>query len=126
MDKVINLAVIRNRRLFFVKKKGIWVLPGGRLRGNENYEECLRREIQHNLGTIPVVGDYYGDFSGRIHHGKDFVKVRVYFGSFEEIPEPRGEIKEARELGYISYEKSRLSNITRNIVLQLRKDDYIR
>jgi hypothetical protein len=141
MEKVANLAVIDDHhRLLLVRKKGIWMLPGGRKHLGETNVECLSREIAHGLGTPPIINDFYKRFSGRIHQGeKGFAEVNVYFGGLEKEMHPRYGIEAARFFDRIQspkfwiYDKncsSRkgsycISNITADIVESLKKDNYI-
>ena len=63
--KVIEVAaglVFRNQQLLITKRckgahlEGLWEFPGGKLELNESYEQCLRRELQEELGIDVEVG----------------------------------------------------------------------
>ena len=56
----VAAIIVRQGRLLLVehRKRGqrYWVLPGGRLEGNETLDAALRRELQEELGLQAQVG----------------------------------------------------------------------
>lgn len=63
--KIIGVGVIRNhqgeilidRRLQSGEMGGFWEFPGGKIEPDETVEECVKREIQEELGIEVAVGD---------------------------------------------------------------------
>lgn len=63
--KAIGVAVIWNeqRQILIDKRRpegllgGLWEFPGGKIEKNETVEECIKREIQEELGIEIAVGD---------------------------------------------------------------------
>ncbi len=63
--KIIGVAVIWNeqREILIDKRRqegllgGLWEFPGGKIEPGETVEECIKREIQEELGIEIEVGD---------------------------------------------------------------------
>jgi A/G-specific adenine glycosylase len=63
-QKTIGVAVIWNeqRQILIDKRRpegllgGLWEFPGGKIEKNETVEECIKREIQEELGIEIIVG----------------------------------------------------------------------
>lgn len=62
--QIVTAAVIERDGLILIAKRkqgkqhiGIWEFPGGTLEEGETYEECLKRELQEELGIVTEVGD---------------------------------------------------------------------
>ncbi|MDR2018469.1 MAG: (deoxy)nucleoside triphosphate pyrophosphohydrolase [Syntrophobacterales bacterium] len=63
--KIVIAAVIeKDGRILIAKRNrgkqhpGKWEFPGGTLEEGETNEECLKRELEEELGTIAEVGDF--------------------------------------------------------------------
>ena len=61
-------SVLLTRRPDGSRHAGKWEFPGGKLEEGESPEECLRRELQEELGLDVQVGAIYDV----IHHCYDF------------------------------------------------------
>ena len=60
----VGLLVLRNRRVLMVKEKDdFFVLPGGKLEGNESPEETLKRELKEELLLENVPVTYYSEYT---------------------------------------------------------------
>ncbi|MBA4149488.1 MAG: 8-oxo-dGTP diphosphatase MutT [Verrucomicrobia bacterium] len=66
MQKIIEVAaglVFREGKLLITQRckgahlAGLWEFPGGKREPGETYEECLRRELQEELGSEVTVGE---------------------------------------------------------------------
>lgn len=63
--KIIGVAVIWNqqKQILIDKRRqegllgGLWEFPGGKIEAGETVEECIKREIQEELGIEIAVGD---------------------------------------------------------------------
>lgn len=53
--------VLIARRRNGARRGGLWEFPGGKIRTGESPEQCLRREIQEELGVDIAVGDFLGE-----------------------------------------------------------------
>ena len=126
MRTAIGAAIINNGKILLVRKRQIWILPGGKPEFNESDIECLCREVSEELsGTQLDNIRYYGDFKGRTPHTKDILKARVYFADINgKLCQPAAEIAE------YSWVKDPnqydLSEITSKIVDSLIRDGYLR
>jgi mutator protein MutT len=58
---VENGRVLIARRRAGASQAGLWEFPGGKVQSGESPEQCLKREIQEELGIRIVVGDFFGE-----------------------------------------------------------------
>lgn len=126
MRKAINLAEITEEGLLLVRKKDIWILPGGKPKEGESDYECLIRELNEKLSVseeqIKIYNFYYS-FIGRIPFSRSLLEAKVYFGGIKGKLKPSAEIKEFK---YIKdFEKYKISEITRKIADSLKQDKYL-
>ena len=123
MREAINLAVIENKKLLLVKKKDVWILPGGKPEKDEGDLECLAREIGEELQSQIKVNSYYSYFEGITPHKRDALKSKVYFGILVEEFYPSNEISDARFVS--DFDNYSLSDITKLIIKSLKKNGYL-
>jgi 8-oxo-dGTP diphosphatase len=64
----VAAAIFRRGNLVLVARRAQgqhlefkWEFPGGKIEENETPEECLRREMEEELGVIVEVGDFVGE-----------------------------------------------------------------
>jgi 8-oxo-dGTP pyrophosphatase MutT (NUDIX family) len=125
MRKVINAAIIDDKKILLVRKGIYWILPGGKLEGDESDLDCLCREVEEELsGTKLKDIEFYKTFQGRAPHRKDIVEANVYFAKIDgELNNPSGEIQDAEFAKYEFITKTyNLSDITRRIIESFLKD----
>jgi len=126
MRTAINAAIIGKNGLLLVKKRDIWILPGGKLQRDESELGCLCREVSEELsGTrIEIQQVPFGIFTGRTPHKQDLIEVVVYFAN---LASPLGKhSKEIRAREFTLYpENYNLSEITSQIVGRLRGEGYL-
>lgn len=126
MKKVICAIVINKRRnkILFVKKKDIWILPGGKLEDGESDEECLKREFKEEIRVIPF-GQlrFYKKFIGKTPHSETLVLVKVYFANINGRIRPSAEISAAEWIDpwMVSY-GYKVSKITERIIDRFLKE----
>lgn len=63
--KVIGVAVIWNEQRILIDRRkaegllgGLWEFPGGKVEPGETIEQCIKREIQEELGIEIEVGEH--------------------------------------------------------------------
>ena len=65
-SKIIEVAaglVFRDGKLLITQRRpqdhlgGLWEFPGGKRHADESFEQCLRRELQEELGIVVKVKD---------------------------------------------------------------------
>ena len=79
-------CVLIMRRAHFLSWAGSWEFPGGKLEQGESHEECLRRELEEELGIRAKVGKLLAEN----RHEYDFGEVLLYV---YEVISWEGEIK---------------------------------
>ncbi len=129
MRKVVDLAVIENRRILLVKKNLAWLLPGGKPMSGESDEDCLERELSQKLSGTKFDHNslrFYGTFEGLSPHKKDVIKVDVYSAKLQGVTgKPSGEISDSVWLGAEKFGEYLLSEATSKVVKSLCKDGYL-
>jgi NADH pyrophosphatase NudC (nudix superfamily) len=93
--KVVSAAIIDRGWILLVRKNGIYIPPGGKIRPGESQEECLRREIREELsGTEVDMIRKYKPFIGPSISGKSMIKAMIYLTSIKgKLGEASGEIE---------------------------------
>jgi len=124
MKKAISVVIIKNSRILLVRKKKIWILPGGKPRVGEADIPCLLREIQEELPQL-VLRDYvyFDAFIGMTPHKGYRLRAAVYFANADGNIVPNAEINKAEWTK--NPEKYNLSDITRSIVLSIRQNGHL-
>jgi 8-oxo-dGTP diphosphatase len=121
METAIGLLSIVDHRVLLVRKRGTWILPGGKPEENENDRMCLRRELEEELPRAScVIGRFFGEFSGTTPHSRKKLTARVYFGTAEGDLAPGAEIEASRYFAFRELESENVSDITREIIESAR------
>jgi len=74
--------IFKNGRLLITKRKkgdylgGLWEFPGGKRNPGETFEDCLKRELEEELGIKVKVGDLLWSMT------HDYPDVRVHLRFF--------------------------------------------
>ncbi len=122
MRIAIGVADIKNGKILLVRKKKVWILPGGKPKKEESDTQCLIREITTEELPRTKLSNlkFYKTFKGKSPHRGDIIKVKVYFGHIEGTLDPSWEINNAR---WIKNPNSyKLSDITQKIIDSLQQD----
>jgi 8-oxo-dGTP diphosphatase len=67
MIDVTAAILIENGRVLIARRRpgasqaGMWEFPGGKVRPGESPAQCLKREIQEELGIEIAVGEFFGE-----------------------------------------------------------------
>jgi len=90
MDKIIKSALVcmKDKKLLVVHKKTIneYISHGGKNEEGEEDLECLKREINEELGCLPINLEFWKTFFDKTQDNKE-LELRAYFGDL------KGEIK---------------------------------
>ncbi len=93
VTKIVMAGILRRgdcvlimRRAPFMSWAGSWEFPGGKLEPGESNEQCLRRELNEELGIDAVVGELLA----KNRHDYDFGEVLL---SVYDVPSWEGEIQ---------------------------------
>lgn len=86
MKKTIVVAgiIISNHNVLIGRRKanqalgGYWEFPGGKLENNESLVECLRREIQEELGVNAVICDEIFATFNYEYDGREIERVAMF------------------------------------------------
>ena len=122
MRQIANLLFIKHDEILLVKKKNLWILPGGKIRRRKSGLESLEKEIGEELNTRIFIGNFYKSFSRINFFGRDFLEVKTYFGSFIKN---MTSLNETGDIRFVSdaYEYP-VSGITKKIIDSLGRDGY--
>ncbi len=125
MRKAIHVAIIDNKKILLVRKKQIWILPGGKPQDKESDLECLAREVGEELSGTKIANlVYYKPFIGKTPHTGDKILSEVYFASIDgKLGEPSSEIGDY--LWMSNTEIVDISKITKQVMVALRGDGYL-
>ena len=102
MNNVVNAIIYdQNRKLLLCKKRGVWILPGGKVNIGESLEEALRREIAEELGCDVIIsGSYRASYSGLLTiRGELLGDVFVFLVNLPTDSKPIAS-HEVEEIGY--------------------------
>ena len=125
MRRAINLAAIHDGKLLLVKKKQVWILPGGKPEIGETDLECLTRELSEELPQLTTMNYVqYGSFVGITPHAGDMLEAIVFLGEVNGEIKPSREISDAQWFG--NFDGIFLSDITKKIIESLKRDKYLK
>ena len=126
MKRAINLAEITEEGLLLVRKKDVWILPGGKPKEDETDDECLFRELKEELSVSEEnisIYHSYERFTDKTPFSNILLEEKVYFGALKGKLKPSAEISEAKHIK--DFENYKISEITNKIISFLKKDKYL-
>ena len=75
--KVVTAAIVCEDGLYLIARRGSgeklagkWEFPGGKVEAGETLQECLKREIEEELGVDSIVGEELTESHYRYQHGE--------------------------------------------------------
>lgn len=124
VEKVVSGVVLSYGKLLLVRKKGIYIPPGGKLINGESDEDCLRREFREELSDTEIDNiHFYKELRGVSPHSNKLILVRLYFTDIvEQLGNPSREIESADWIPFINIPHYNLSSLTAEMVSLLNKD----
>ena len=67
--------ILIGRRSPHEKAPGLWEFPGGKLEDGESRQECLKRELEEELGIVAEIGPLFSEYIYKYPH----VAYQLYF-----------------------------------------------
>jgi len=126
MEKVVNIIVVMNKDYLLlskVREGDFWTLPGGRMERGESEEEAILRETKEELPNIKILELIpYKEFKGITPHSRVEVVVSTFFADVKGSTEPGAELTGTALCLIGALRDLNLTNITRNILESIRKD----
>lgn len=81
MITVTASILVKDNKVLIAKRSATdklpnkWEFPGGKLEDGESPEECLKRELQEELGITTSIGEFLGNSD----HEYDHIHIRLKF-----------------------------------------------
>lgn len=89
--------IIQDGKMLMLKGKGykeLWT-PGGKIKERESDEECLRRELQEEIGVSLISLNFFGEYLGHsFYQPKIALTERVYLVTINGEIKPDAEIED--------------------------------
>jgi len=126
MREAICAAIIKKGKVLVVRKKQVWILPGGKPNSGESDIECLCREIREELSGIELENfRFYNRFEGITPYKGDLLQARVYFADTKvNNYTPSAEIDDVGWVNRIG--QYNFSDITKKIIKSLYDGGYLK
>lgn len=92
----IGVVILKDRKILVGKKKGKFIILGGKIEEGESSRECLRRELIEEFGVELISLEYFGTFEddAALDLGKK-VKIETYVVEISGEPKAQNEIEKA-------------------------------
>jgi 8-oxo-dGTP diphosphatase len=97
-----SAVIIRDRSLLLTRKKGtqVFISPGGKPLAGEDHLDCLRRELNEELGVETGAIKPFGLFHGVAEFEKISIENHVYYVDIVGEPHACSEIEEIAWVNY--------------------------
>lgn len=127
MKKRVYFAEIGKQKLLLIRKKNIWILPGGRLENGESDSDCLFRRLEEEFSVSKQkirIYTFYKSFTSRAPFSNTILEAKVYFGRLGSgFIKPNNEIK---NIAFVKdFENYKISKLTNKIIDSLKEDKYL-
>ena len=122
--------IVEDNKLLLVNGKGrkeFWT-PGGKIEENETEEDCLKRELEEELGVQLVSYKFYKEYLRKSFYHDYMLKNRMHLVSIKGKPKPNSEIAQLHWLSKKEFEEHRLSIvpvINEEVIPDLIKDKIL-
>lgn len=95
----IGGIILKDKKLLVVRKitpdnRSEFIMPGGRIEGNETPRETLERELKEELDVQVLQIKYFGSFDDTAVFENIPIHMEVYFVTIHGLLKPKTEIKE--------------------------------
>ena len=96
----IGAVIIKDRKILVCRKKNLWISPGGKIEKGETFLDCLKRELNEEIGVEVGGYEFLGEYEGNalLEEG---MKVRIDYYIVDITGEPRASA-EIEEIMYIN------------------------
>ncbi len=129
MTEAVNAVIINAKeQILLVRKRAVWILPGGKPLPNEADVICLQRELKEELPGLKQVKvtKYITTLNGtKTPHTHKELRVKVYVVQIS----PRSEITSAAKIKQAEWvsqpEEYNLSEMTKKIISYLRQKNIL-
>lgn len=105
--------IIEGNRLLLVSgwgRKEFWT-PGGKIEKSETEEDCLKRELEEELGIKLISYKFYKEYLRKSFYHDYMLRNRMYLVSVKGKPKPGSEIMQFHWLSKKEFEEQLLSII---------------
>ena len=91
----IGAIILDSKKILVCKKRGKFIIPGGKIEKNESHKECLKRELKEELGVELISQEFFGSFEddSALDPGMR-IKMDVYTVDIQGEPKASSEIEE--------------------------------
>jgi len=117
---VSGIAIDRYHRLLMVRKNGVWILPGGKIKKGEYDLERLfrefREELPHAWATVLAEGKI---FHGNAPHSKKKISVKTYFVEITNSIDVAQEIEQAKWVKEGDFGNYPMSEVMADVIAHL-------
>lgn len=124
MKTVVNAAIVRNKKVFLLKRGHFWILPGGKtLQAEESELECLCSGLKQQLPKSELYNiskDPYQHMIARTPISKEKFSSIVYFAKI------RGDIASIESRWFDSSKDYNFSDPAAKLALCLTVDGYLK
>lgn len=126
----VGLAVFKDRKILMARSgrnAEIFYTLGGKVEAGESDELCVAREVREEASTEITPGSlkFLKEFRAPAHDKPGTIVIlRLYTASLVSEPTPANEVAELAYLDTTSNEKH-FSDLSREVFIWLRKNDYI-
>lgn len=111
--------IIRDHKILLVRKKGtsVFISPGGKPEFGETQEDCLRREIYEELGTVMLSSKKYRTDYSVSAFEQEPIKIVSYLVEIASDPVPASEIEELKWVSVSDIATISVASIFRDAVI---------